>query len=338
MALQLAPVHQPVHRPVPLPGALELAPGGASSSAGRWLGSPPLPPPSLLDGFPDPSRVETRKKEYLKALQEQVRQRVETLTQKHQANLEYLRAKNDQCKRQAQATIDQELVKQEMEIDRRHDEQLLALQQAAMRRKFNITKEAGELTLQYQTKETQERMQMLDYELHRKYFDAQSGGLDWTQQQIAAVSPGALGALPAPPDARASSAASAASAAGTLFVAVQAAYNLTNKDTGLLGDVSDPYVMLRLGTQELSTPVINNNLNPVWEADNRFTLAVTKEDKLLELEVKNSQLDQLMQPLFGFAHRSISIGGAWKAREDGRTSQAKRLRTSRGRQTARTVW
>lgn len=40
--------------------------------------------------------------------------------------------------------------------------------------------------------------------------------------QIAAVSPGALGALPAPPDARASSAASAASAAGTLFVAVQA--------------------------------------------------------------------------------------------------------------------
>jgi hypothetical protein len=29
----------------------------------------------------------------------------------------------------------------------------------------------------------------------------------------------------------------------------QAAYNLTNKDTGLLGDVSDPYVVVRLGNQ-----------------------------------------------------------------------------------------
>ena len=29
----------------------------------------------------------------------------------------------------------------------------------------------------------------------------------------------------------------------------QAAYNLTNTDTGLLGDVSDPYVVVRLGGQ-----------------------------------------------------------------------------------------
>ena len=34
---------------------------------------------------------------------EQVRQRVQTLTQKHQANLEYLRAKNDQCKRRGKS-------------------------------------------------------------------------------------------------------------------------------------------------------------------------------------------------------------------------------------------
>lgn len=79
-----------------------------------------MPPASLLDGFPDPDRVDSRpswvlrfdvsrgrKKEHLKSLQEQVRQRVQVLTQKHQANLEYLRAKNDQCKRQAHATIDQ---------------------------------------------------------------------------------------------------------------------------------------------------------------------------------------------------------------------------------------
>ncbi|CAK9000225.1 unnamed protein product [Durusdinium trenchii] len=271
---------------VPLPSAEALAVSGNAQSvpltSGQLLGSPPLPPPSLLDGFPDPDRVEARKKEYLKSLQEQVRQRVQTLTQKHQANLEYLRAKNDQCKRQAHATIDQELLKQEMEIDRRHDEQLLALQQAAMRRKFNISKEAGELTLQYQTKETQEKLQMLDYELHRKYFDVASGQIDWRQQVDATRS--SLPDPPGPPPAEKPPLLSP----GTLFLAVQAAYNLTNTDTGLLGDVSDPYVVVRLGGQEFTTPVISNNLNPVWEADNRFTLTVTEEDKLLELEVKNS--------------------------------------------------
>lgn len=275
--------------PVPLPSATALAipghgGGEANKTAGQLIGSPPLPPPSVLDGFPDPERIEQRRKEYLKSLQEQVRQQVHTLTQKHQANLEYLRAKNDQCKRQAHASIDQELVKQEMEVDRRHDEQLLALQQAAMRRKFNISKEAGELTLQYQTRETQEKLQMLNYELHRKYFDAQVGQANFKQ-----VAP----SLPEPPPATASPGGRGVAAVqrpGTLFLAVQAAYNLTNKDTGLLGDVSDPYVVVRLGNQEFLTPVINNNLNPVWDADNKFTLTVTAEDTLLELEVKNSNL------------------------------------------------
>ncbi|CAE7248047.1 unnamed protein product [Symbiodinium pilosum] len=195
----LVPSH-PSPNLLPLPDAGSLAPGGV---VGQLLDEqPPLPPPSLLEGFPDPQRVDARKKEYLNALQEQVRQRVATLTQRHQANLEYLRAKNDQCKKQAQATIDQELLKQEMEVDRRHDEQLLALQQAAMRRKFNISKEAGELTLQYQTKATQEKLQLLDFELHRRYFDAAAKPLEWTQTQearneSAAYCTGKNGALPA---------------------------------------------------------------------------------------------------------------------------------------------
>ncbi|CAE7818562.1 CAR11, partial [Symbiodinium sp. CCMP2456] len=258
---------------------------------------PPLPPPSLLDGFPDPQRVDARKQEYLKALQEQVRQRVATLTQRHQANLEYLRAKNDQCKRQARATIDQELLKQEMEVDRRHDEQLLALQQAAMRRKFNISKEAGELTLQYQTKATQEKLQHLDFELHRRYFDAAAKPTDWTQAQVAAASPPLL---PPPPGGfssplsvaglePASPTSPARKTPGTLYVSIQAGHNLMNRDTGILGDVSDPYVVVKLGRQEFTTPVINNDLNPVWHVDNKFTLQVDKES-LLELEVKNSTL------------------------------------------------
>ncbi|CAE7941754.1 CAR11, partial [Symbiodinium necroappetens] len=293
----------PSPTPLPLPDARALAPGGHPSDAQRLqpasksgqlldvrlraeFGSPnfqertlleerpPLPPPSLLDGFPDPQRVDARKQEYLKALQEQVRQRVATLTQRHQANLEYLRAKNDQCKRQARATVDQavrpeevdplilqELLKQEMEVDRRHDEQLLALQQ----------------------------------ELHRRYFDAAAKPSDWTQAQVAAASPPLL---PPPPGGfssplsvaglePASPTSPARKTPGTLFVSIQAGHNLMNRDTGILGDVSDPYVVVKLGRQEFTTPVINNDLNPVWHVDNKFTLQVDKES-LLELEVKNS--------------------------------------------------
>ncbi|CAL1167339.1 unnamed protein product [Cladocopium goreaui] len=84
---------------------------------------------------------------------------------------------------------------------------------------------------------------MLNYELHRKYFDAQVGQANFKQ-----VAP----SLPEPPPATASPVngrGNAVQRPGTLFLAVQAAYNLTNKDTGLLGDVSDPYVVVRLGNQ-----------------------------------------------------------------------------------------
>jgi len=322
----------PSPTPLPLPDARALAPGGhpndaqrmqPASKSGQLLDErPPLPPPSLLDGFPDPQRVDARKQEYLKALQEQVRQRVATLTQRHQANLEYLRAKNDQCKRQARATIDQELLKQEMEVDRRHDEQLLALQQAAMRRKFNISKEAGELTLQYQTKATQEKLQHLDFELHRRYFDA-AAKPDWTQAQVAAASPPLL---PPPPGGFSSPLSVAGlepvsptsptrKTPGTLFVSIQAGHNLMNRDTGILGDVSDPYVVVKLGRQEFTTPVINNDLNPVWHVDNKFTLQVDKES-LLELEVKNSNIlsdDSLGRTSLDF--RSLPAN-AWHSRRD----------------------
>ncbi|CAK9116740.1 unnamed protein product [Durusdinium trenchii] len=43
-----------------------------------------------------------------------------------------------------------------------------------------------------------------------------------------------------------------------LLALQQAAYNLTNTDTGLLGDVSDPYVVVRLGGQEFTTPAFGS--------------------------------------------------------------------------------
>lgn len=75
---------------------------------------------------------------------------------------------------------------------------------------------------------------------------------------------------------------------GVLNVRVIAAYNLVNMDTGILGDVSDPYVALRLksqgDSQRKKTPTINNDLNPVWNAG-PFLFRIDSPDEELVLEV-----------------------------------------------------
>eukprot|EP00930_Biecheleria_cincta_P084096 TRINITY_DN73588_c0_g1_i1.p1 TRINITY_DN73588_c0_g1~~TRINITY_DN73588_c0_g1_i1.p1 ORF type:complete len:784 (-),score=97.01 TRINITY_DN73588_c0_g1_i1:722-3073(-) len=78
---------------------------------------------------------------------------------------------------------------------------------------------------------------------------------------------------------------------GILYVQIFGCYNLKNTDTGILGDVSDPYVRLRVADVEHSTPVINNNLNPVWHENNKFTFKSHHvQDDFLQLEVVNSNM------------------------------------------------
>merc|ERR1712217_916285 len=76
----------------------------------------------------------------------------------------------------------------------------------------------------------------------------------------------------------------------TLYLVIHAAHNLINKDTGILGDYSDPYVLARVGKQEHKTPVIDNNLNPVWDKENQFAFRLGERDDLLRLEVFNSNM------------------------------------------------
>lgn len=76
---------------------------------------------------------------------------------------------------------------------------------------------------------------------------------------------------------------------GRLRLRVVRALNLRNTALGILpGDVSDPFVVARMGRQEFETQVIQNNLNPVWNS-RHFEFAIEHEDAKLELEVLNSQ-------------------------------------------------
>mmetsp|Transcript_32212 Transcript_32212/g.57752 ORF Transcript_32212/g.57752 Transcript_32212/m.57752 type:complete len:911 (-) Transcript_32212:95-2827(-) len=74
--------------------------------------------------------------------------------------------------------------------------------------------------------------------------------------------------------------------AGILYVIIHGAYDL---HAGHM-DTPDPYVTMRVGEKEHSTPVVNNNPNPVWSDKNKFTFRVRETDGVLSLQVVNSNM------------------------------------------------
>jgi hypothetical protein len=63
---------------------------------------------------------------------------------------------------------------------------------------------------------------------------------------------------------------------------------LNKPDSGLYGDKSDPYVLMRVGREEKRTSTIKGSLNPVWSADNDFVFDLTEENASLDLLVWNA--------------------------------------------------
>jgi hypothetical protein len=78
------------------------------------------------------------------------------------------------------------------------------------------------------------------------------------------------------------------SSLGVLSVRVIRAENLVNADSGILGDVSDPYVTMKLASQLDKKPkrtvTIDDNLNPEWNSP-PFLFQITKDNDALILEV-----------------------------------------------------
>lgn len=103
---------------------------------------------------------------------------------------------------------------------------------------------------------------------------------------------------------------------GYLYVRVHAGHGLKNTDTGIFGDVSDPYVKVKIGTQEERTPTIDNDLNPVWTSGNDFGFHVTERDTILELDVCNANL--LKDDSLGKTHVDLHNlpPGQWHRRRD----------------------
>lgn len=73
---------------------------------------------------------------------------------------------------------------------------------------------------------------------------------------------------------------------GEVDVRIIAAVNLRNVDSGLFGDVSDPYAVARIGEQEYRTETIWNDLNPTWDESFKFSVdTADKTQRTLHLEI-----------------------------------------------------
>merc|ERR1712176_599735 len=101
---------------------------------------------------------------------------------------------------------------------------------------------------------------------------------------------------------------SAGSEYGTLSIKVVRATKVKNVASGFLGDVSDPYCQITVGSETVKTNVIKNNLNPEWNEQvevkidphsNRSTEAVF-EVMSYNFTSKSSPLGSLKLPLSTF--------------------------------------
>jgi len=275
---------------------------------------PPRAPEGLTEGFPTPESVAVQKAEHGRALDEQMQRQLALIMQRHNATLDFLRAKNEQQKRHTNAAIDQAMMQGENELQAKFTEQMMMLSQAANHRKFDLENQARTLAMEYNMRRVHEELLAQDYEVHRKFFEAstlQNFPLP-TDQRLGdslAGGGGRGGAFSALGDATHGRDVSEAptgdpseqvdhdAQAGTLHIIVLSASGLMNKDTGMFGDLSDPFVVVKVGKQEHKTPVIKDSLNPVWDKGNQFTFKVGQNGGTLEFEVFNS--NKL------FAHNSL---------------------------------
>lgn len=133
---------------------------------------PPDVPKSMAENFPPPESVALQKGNHERALDEQLQKQLALLTQKHKANLEFLRARNDQQKRHTNAAIDRQMLQNKVELQSKLSEQVLLLSQAANQKKAELDNQALMITMEYNIRKVQDDLLAQDYEVHRRYVEA----------------------------------------------------------------------------------------------------------------------------------------------------------------------
>ncbi|CAE7727349.1 unnamed protein product [Symbiodinium sp. CCMP2456] len=128
---------------------------------------PPVQPPRLTEGIPDPQAVEQQKHAYEKSLDAQLDQGIKMIEQQNEVKKQALRQEAEMKKEQYFLQVDQQLKAQEMSVDQQANYQLMGLQQAAFERKAVLDQQAAQATLEYEQKRVADDFARTQYE-HKK--------------------------------------------------------------------------------------------------------------------------------------------------------------------------
>jgi len=173
---QAPPVTTSMVYPGPVPTATSMT--VPMAVAANMIVAPPAQAPvsTGTEGLPDPVAIETQRGQYVKSLDEQLKQGADVLNKQLKQQQEYLLRMGDQQKRQFGLQVDQNIKHQELELVQQHNQQLLMLQQAAQQQKVALEQQANALLIEYNQKKANEELaaQMFQFEsaateAHRKY-------------------------------------------------------------------------------------------------------------------------------------------------------------------------
>jgi len=169
----------------PPDGALRPLSGDMVPNSAPMPGGPPRQLPSLVEGLPDPLSVEEQKMKHMERIDEEFAFETAVLSNGYKANMKFIRDKHEQEKRRACASIEQQTLQTQLDIETKHAEQKLLLDQLAKQRQFELETQANRLTAEYAIKQKADEVAAMNYELHMEANS--SDAPDWTRHNSFAV-------------------------------------------------------------------------------------------------------------------------------------------------------
>merc|ERR1719221_1641350 len=115
-------------------------------------------PVSLTAGIPDPTAIGAQKQAYEKSLDLQLQKEIANVQQQAQA-------KKQMVMQQAQ----QQVAAQSMAIDQEANAQIARLQEASVRHRSTLEKQASGIAMEYNMRKAQEDMMMSQYQIQQQY-------------------------------------------------------------------------------------------------------------------------------------------------------------------------
>eukprot|EP00931_Biecheleriopsis_adriatica_P008466 TRINITY_DN10964_c0_g1_i2.p1 TRINITY_DN10964_c0_g1~~TRINITY_DN10964_c0_g1_i2.p1 ORF type:complete len:317 (-),score=70.16 TRINITY_DN10964_c0_g1_i2:22-900(-) len=174
---QLTPGGPLVHLPsaLQLPAVPPLLPVPVGTQAvvgGERIAMPPQPA-HLTRNVPSPEAVQAKKEQNFRDVDEHLQQAQLLLEEQTRVEKEFLRTQAAQAKEVAQGRWDQHLRTQELAAEQEYQKSLATIHESSRMMKLKLEEQAGQLTLEYQTRRTQEEINRHKHEVELHHWESQ---------------------------------------------------------------------------------------------------------------------------------------------------------------------